>query len=724
MPPYRLVLVAAAVVATTSTCPNSCSHRGVCSAATGLCTCYPGFDGSDCSLKACPHGCSAAGKCVDGKCVCDAGRAGLDCSLRSCPNDCSGRGFCDVATGQCACRRSWGGADCASRLCPGDGTCSGKGRCVGAAGTCECDSGWSGPTCAERACPSDCHGGACINGTCACVAPRHGVAARVGCPNGCSEHGVCLHSGECQCLEGWSSIDCSVPTCPKRCSGRGTCSADLKCRCEDGWEGPGCETPKCPNDCSGAGLCHQGKCHCELGRYGEDCAKRLCPNQCSGHGECAADGTCKCFDGWGRFDCSERKCPMECAGWARFHGVPSLPAGSSAALPLQASGGPRGACVNGSCVCASGWGGPDCGEMVCPGEGGKLCSGHGACDTTKGACLCEDGWTGEGCQKPSCNGRTCLNGAKCVAERCYCAAGWTGEDCGSRLCPGGCSGKGACSRDGVCGCISGWGGVDCSEPSCPRNATGAELCSAKGQCVYDQLPEPLHSQLAPRTDAQAAVAQGVAGKSKHCECIAGWTGPGCDQKRCPRDCSGAGACVDGTYCEGGCSGAACEFLPCPVGEGRAADGGGKVCSGRGMCVRGECECAPGFEGRDCSARVCPGGANHLSTPTTGVNSSVGSTAEVCSGHGVCNPSNGKCSCDGGWQGTGCESRSCPYDCHGHGKCLGGVCYCEPGFEGDTCAFQTCPNRCSARGASRPRRCARALMAGKGPTPTPRGRSQW
>lgn len=69
----------------------------------------------------CLNGCSLNGECVNGICNCFIGYSGEDCSERRCPNDCSGRGFCTTA-GMCECEAAYTGVDCSTAGC--DEQCS------------------------------------------------------------------------------------------------------------------------------------------------------------------------------------------------------------------------------------------------------------------------------------------------------------------------------------------------------------------------------------------------------------------------------------------------------------------------------------------------------------------------------------------------------------------------------------------------------------------------
>lgn len=148
-----------------------CSNRGVCDAATGICTCSTNFDTSDgyngpgtrgdCgyavqNVAQCPGAiaCSAHGQCSSNPkytCACSAGWTGADCSLRSCPTsvawftlpseenvahisetvECANMGVCDRITGTCVCSTGFTGTACTRMICPGNPTeCSGHGTCL------------------------------------------------------------------------------------------------------------------------------------------------------------------------------------------------------------------------------------------------------------------------------------------------------------------------------------------------------------------------------------------------------------------------------------------------------------------------------------------------------------------------------------------------------------------------------------------------------------------
>ena len=99
-------------------------------------------------------------------------------------------------------------------------------------------------------------------------------------------------------------------------------------------------------------------------------AASLCEHSCTAHGRCV-DGACVCRSGFSGPTCAtvEPVCPHSCSG----HGI----------------------CDGDGCVCDEGFGGYDCGRAlggVCP----RACSGHGRC--APGGCVCNPGFVGAACE--------------------------------------------------------------------------------------------------------------------------------------------------------------------------------------------------------------------------------------------------------------------------------------------------------------------------------------
>lgn len=60
-----------------------------------------------------------------------------------------------------------------------------------------------------------------------------------------------------------------------------------------------------------------------------------------------------------------------------------------------------------------------------------------------------------------------------------------------------------------------------------------------------------------------------------------------------------------------------------------------LCSGRGVCVRGECVCSAGWGGESCET-------------------ALPACKEQCSGHGTYQAQTGVCVCEQGWSGDDCS----------------------------------------------------------------------
>ncbi|XP_078267436.1 teneurin-2-like isoform X9 [Rhinoraja longicauda] len=234
------------------------------------------------SVQECPHNCHGNGECVSGVCHCFAGFHGADCSKAACPVLCSGNG--QYAKGNCMCYSGWKGAECDVPMgqCI-DPACSGCGTCT--SGTCVCSAGFKGEDCEEVD----------------CLDPT------------CSSHGVCAH-GECHCNAGWGGLNCEIPRaqCPDQCTGHGTYIPETGlCRCDPNWIGPDCSVEVCSVDCGTHGVCISSICRCEEGWTGLACDQRVCHPRCAEHGSCK-DGKCECREGWNGEHCTIDGCPDQC----------------------------------------------------------------------------------------------------------------------------------------------------------------------------------------------------------------------------------------------------------------------------------------------------------------------------------------------------------------------------------------------------------------------------
>lgn len=90
------------------------------------------------------------------------------------------------------------------------------------------------------------------------------------------------------------------------------------------------------------------------------------------------------------------------------------------------------------------------------------------------------------------------------------------------------------------------------------------------------------------------------------------------------------------------------------------------CSFQGRCgAYNKCTCYSPFFGHDCSQRYCPKGKAWGNVTAT----DIAHEYVECSGRGICDRSNGVCSCQSGFEGNACQSISCPNNCNENGICM-------------------------------------------------------
>lgn len=172
-------------------------------------------------------------------------------------------------------------------------------------------------------------------------------------------------------------------------------------------------------------------------------------------------------------------------------------------------------------------------------------------------------------------------------------------------CPNKCSGHGRCTGNDVCECMQNWQGGDCAERVCPFTRAWHDTpwadddahfyaeCGNRGACDRDK---------------------GV------CGCDDGFTGSGCRRIVCPADCSGHGTC---------------EFIEDLAKDTFHVSVGGAQSRVYTLWDREKimgCVCDPGFEGHDCSLRMCPRGDDPLTPSQVDMKQAIVLTTATAKGY--------------------------------------------------------------------------------------------
>ncbi len=181
-----------------------------------------------------------------------------------------------------------------------------------------------------------------------------------------------------------------------------------------------------------------------------------CPNACSGHGWCGRHDQCNCYKNWIEGDCSLRLCQfgnayvdtpkgdLDADGEVTDYDThvivnsQAYPWGTTEQYPAMVDSdknhmdntaheyvecSSRGYCdrVLGTCVCDFGYSGSACQRAECPYVNGKVCNGHGTCQTKRElatadhsnlyelwdadismGCKCDSGYYGAACELKTC----------------------------------------------------------------------------------------------------------------------------------------------------------------------------------------------------------------------------------------------------------------------------------------------------------------------------------
>ena len=348
-------------------------------------------------------------------CVCEDGWNGIECNL-PCPGmvetgkKCNGNGICNVDltnnTATCECLDKYRGNACELE-CPGDIVpCNGHGTCDDL-GVCSCDTNvkWSLPSCKcsdELTCNlkgecndqeiCDCFGhnsgGKCLD----CETNWHGENCDMFCdPHlkkngsftvendfGCFGHGTCLvENNQVQCT-------CNLDTTQRLLSdglvNDFTSFYDPEMNCgeceinyfpkqyvyEEYGPPPGYVVP-CENTCEPSTCNHHGVCNHDYGVPGE----KLCSCDLL---HVSDDSFCtECDEHWYPLDLSS---PQACGKFCIPSGdIPEECDGTNDCV--QCSG--HGSCTDeGNCLCEGAYTGDQC-QILCAGQNGLICNGHGKC---------------------------------------------------------------------------------------------------------------------------------------------------------------------------------------------------------------------------------------------------------------------------------------------------------------------------------------------------------
>jgi len=473
-------------------CPNSCSGHGNCY--DRVCTCFDGYRGGDCSLKKCPEGpawwdaavadddahnsaeCSNRGICDEafGICYCQEGFEGRACERISCDEDCSGRGRC-ISMEQYALQKDAGEGTVYTYENQWDSK-----MLYG----CHCDTGFFGPACTQWDCPTgddpltgtSSHGVVEYNEiqTLVCNASIDGSAGSLSLPSK-KEYTADIYPDD-SLKELQAKLNALTTVTDKGMYVDGTHSTvcavggaytyieftqdfgdqpllvsytdDLTYSMLKIWEKT--KGTKENEYCSNRGICDHdsGLCSCADGfdtSNGEDeegtrgdcgfasATTTACPGEieCNQKGVCADWPTykCTCGEGWTGADCSVRTCPKGKA-WFRF------PTADDKAHDEIIECSDMGYCdrEEGTCNCATNFGGGACERLLCPG-GDTPCTDHGQC-LSIGVMATEA--TVNGVKQGYTYGATPNNAATWDHDKvmgCLCDEGWTGYDCSLKTCP-------------------------------------------------------------------------------------------------------------------------------------------------------------------------------------------------------------------------------------------------------------------------------------------------
>lgn len=437
-----------------------------------------------------------------------------------------------------------------------------------------------------------------------------------------------------------------------------------------------------------------------------------CPQLCSGHGLCNQFSQCECYEGYIGGDCSLKQCPKSAAWSDQAYAV------DRAHAPAECSN--RGICNRdtGECGCMSGFVGAACERLDC----NLNCNDHGKCYTMRNFAKETRNINSQQFLYDTEFGSYGVWDANKI-QGCTCDPGYTGYDCSQYTCVRGDDPqtKGQVNEVQLVKCIATQGAFTLwynGNPSgaIPFDATVATVkaallrikaltdvkvefsiptlkaCQINTNIIKITFTEqfgpqvPLVALMDPTMLAVGKitiVANGLSG-------LLDFNGVQSDSVKGNKEneiCAGRGRCAvaDGlctcfdsngdTYGSSDGNGKAGTRGDCGfVVSGVVSTCPGQIqCSGHGLCntANYRCSCLDGWEGGDCSERTCPRGLSWFEYPSA--DNRAHFKYSTCSDMGTCDTSVGMCTCRENFYGQACDMMGCggglSTPCNAHGRCM-------------------------------------------------------
>jgi len=489
-------------IALASPCPNDCNGKGRCIFPSRQCSCFEGFTGPDCSLKTCPYSYAWADPSI-----------GVDKAHNLA--ECSNNGICDRFMGTCTCRSGFEGQACEKSSCPS--ACNGLGTCVsmqtyatqkdpglGQVFTyeniwdsnklygCNCDSGYFGPDCSQRNCPT---GDDPLTGNSISTVTnpaQYNEVQRMTCRANAGFYTLTF-KGKTTVQLAFNAKAADVQTAlnnlptigpggvlvtvlgvPQTCSATGS-TASIEFLQLFGTQ------PLLIQDTTNLRFVDGSAVQLLISRQTAGTKEN---EYCSNRGICdPGGGTCSCSTNYDSSNGYNALGTRADCGFARAT-IQFCPGVISCSAHGQCTGSPTY-----KCTCQDGWQGADCSQRICPkdvawftlpseNEVAHLneyveCSNMGICDRSTGTCTCMSGFTGSKCEFWSCPGTPDL----CSAHgQCLDMATLARNNKVNGVFPNprfsyGLTPFNPATWDAFkiygCQCDSGYQGYDCSEKTCP-----------------------------------------------------------------------------------------------------------------------------------------------------------------------------------------------------------------------------------------------------------------